>query len=207
MSHQINLYSPIFLKQQKHFSLRTMLESLLLITLGIVGVYGYAWFQVQGLALRAEESEKRVQFEQLRLSRLAKELAPRERSRELEEQVRRFEADLAERRQVVELLKGGALGAPRGYSEYLRALARSSMPGLWLIGFSVSPGSGDLALRGRALSPELVPAYLGRLKAEAVLQGGRFDTLEIGLPRAEPARAAPGFVEFRLQAAKAEGAR
>lgn len=206
MSRQINLYSPIFLKQPKHFSLRTMLESLVLIGLGVLGVYGYAWFQVQGLALRVEESEKRVQFEQMRLARLAKELAPPERSRPLEEQVRRIEAELAARRQVVDLLNAGATGAPRGYSEFLRALARQSMAGVWLTGFSVSSGGGELALRGRALSPELVPAYLGRLKGEAVLRGGRFDALEIALPQAAAGRA-PAFVEFRLQAAKAEAAR
>jgi len=207
VSQQINLYSPIFLRRQKHFSLRAMVESLILIALGALGVYGYAWFQVAGLALQVEESEKRVQFEQMRLGRMVKELSPRERSRQLEEQARQLEADLAAKRQVVELLKGGGFGGARGFAEYMRALARQSMAGVWLTGFTIHLAGGEVGLRGRALSPELVPAYLRRLTREPVLQGGRFDALEIGLARAEPAKGAPGYLEFRLQSAKGEAVR
>ena len=42
MSQQINLYNPIFLKQEKHFSARTMLQATGVVLLGAAGVCAYA---------------------------------------------------------------------------------------------------------------------------------------------------------------------
>jgi hypothetical protein len=64
-------------------------------------------------------------------------------------------------------------------------------------------------LQGRALQPEMVPAYMNRLRREPVMQGKSFATLEmqvpqIGLPRQnEQAAARPpvlaGYIEFILR--------
>ena len=42
MSQQINLYNPLFLKQEKHFSARTMAQALGIIALALAALYGYA---------------------------------------------------------------------------------------------------------------------------------------------------------------------
>ena len=49
MSQQINLFNPLFLRKEKYFSARTMLQALGLIALGIAALYAYALFQTRGL--------------------------------------------------------------------------------------------------------------------------------------------------------------
>jgi hypothetical protein len=85
---------------------------------------------------------------------------------------------------------------------------------LWLTGFTIA-GSGELEIRGRALSPDLVPSYIQRLNREEVLAGRSFARLEMSRPKPESAPApdknkaaakAPGlprFLEFNLATADA----
>jgi hypothetical protein len=204
VSQQVNLFSPVFLQRKKIFSFRTMIEALGLILLGSAGAYGYAWYETAALAYRVDAALERVELEQLRLARLGKEVPTPERTRQLEQELAQAQARLQARRQLSDALRDG--GAPaRGPSEHMRAFARQAMGGVWLTGFTLAPGGSGLALRGRALSPELVPAYLARLRREPVLQGGQFAALELSVP-AVPASQSPPYVEFRLQAVKAEAA-
>jgi hypothetical protein len=205
VSQQINLFSPVFLHREKIFSFKTMLEALGLILLGAAGAYGFAWYEVAALSYRADAAQQRAELEQLRLTRLAREIAPRPTSRPLEQELAEAQARLQARRQLDEALRDGGAAA-RGPAEHMRAFARQTMGGVWLTGFTLSPGASGLALRGRALSPDLVPVYLGRLNREAVLQGGQFGSLEISVPATAASRTAP-YVDFRLQAVKPEGFR
>ena len=67
MSQQINLYSPIFRKQQKVFSATTMLQGVLLIVL-VVGVFYYTVsLQSSLLEIRATDSGRQLQCELERL--------------------------------------------------------------------------------------------------------------------------------------------
>jgi hypothetical protein len=83
----------------------------------------------------------------------------------------------------------------------LRALARTSVEGVWLTRIQFIKGKGDLALVGRATRAELVPVYLERLRSEEALRGREFSRLEVS--RATPsargdAPTGPGVVEFVL---------
>ena len=105
-----------------------------------------------------------------------------------------------------------------GIAEYLRAFSRQSVNGLWLTGFTIV-GNGELEIRGRVLSPDLVPSYIQRLNREQVLAGRSFARLEMTRPKPEPvtdkgkdakkAARMPRFLEFSLattDAAKPEKA-
>jgi hypothetical protein len=104
----------------------------------------------------------------------------------LEAEVTRLEVQLNTARDATETLKGGALGSQHGFAEYLRAFSRQSVSGLWLTGFSIA-GNGELEIRGRVLSPDLVPSYIQRLNREQVLAGRSFARLEMSRPKPEPA--------------------
>ena len=104
------------------------------------------------------------------------------------------------------LFRSGGLGDANGHAAALQAVARQSVDGLWLTGVVLD--RHDMALRGRALSPSLIPAYVGKLNHEPALQGRAFRTLEIERPLeaaaaaaasapAAPATLAP-YVEFAL---------
>ena len=111
------------------------------------------------------------------------------------------ESEISGRDEVMAVLKGGALGDTRGFSEHLRAFARQSFEGVWLTGLHIAARGQDVALEGRALRAEQVPGYLRRLNSESVMQGHPFSELLMQAPAADPGDKSggrPSYIEFRL---------
>lgn len=201
MSQQINLFNPLFMRTEKHFSARTMLQSLGLIAAGLVVLYGYALVQTHELERLAADygvqlGTQRAQFI---------ELGGRGPSKLLEAEVARLEADVTSRRAVLAVVQGGDVGNPQGVSAYFAAFARHPTPGVWLTGFSVGEDGNELRVRGRALHADLVPAYLKVLNGDAVMRGrlvtelklvARQETQSQPAGGAEPSR----YIEFDLLA-------
>jgi len=208
MSQQINLYNPLLLKRQKHFSLNTMAQALGLILGGFLLFYAYARYNTAALEKQAAATDKQKTAALAQLERAKTEFGPRAASKLLEDEVARAAAQLDTRRHIIALLQSGELGDKQGFSGYFSALSRQTVDGLWLTGFQVS-GAGDVAISGRALNPELVPVFINHLKRETVLAGKTFTTLEMRLPETATAPggkpAAPAFVEFSLHNSAAGG--
>lgn len=203
MPQQINLYSPIFRKQQKVFSATTMLQGVVLIVV-VVGVFYYALsLQSSLLEIRASDSARQLQGELERLKAYGVRESPAERAKALAERKKALEASLASQTLALKAFESGALGRAEGYAPLLRSLARVSVAGVWLTRIHVAEGSGELSLAGRATRAQLVPVYLERLRAEEALRGQTFSRLEVARV------AAPGqaFVEFALVAGEEAAAR
>lgn len=207
MSQQINLYNPLLLKQKKIFSARAMAQALGLIALGLTAVYGYARYQVANLQTETEHAGKRHEAVQARLARISQQFGPRQKSAELEANIKRAEAELLALAEVQAALKQGGLVSTSGFSPYLKALARQAVEGVWLTGFSVA--GSEMAINGRTLKPGLVPDYIHRLSDEQVMQGRKFAMLEMRQPEALATKdgkpgVAPRYIEFTLQSALKE---
>jgi len=212
VSQQINLYNPLFRKQEKYFSTVTMMQALDLILLGSLLVYGYAWYRTAGLEQRSVQTEKSFQATQVQLAQASASFGPRHPSKLLQDEVVQMDNDVKARHQIIELLGKGELGNTQGFSEYLRALSRQTLSGLWITGFHVTGLGSDMAINGRTLQAELVPVFINHLKKEPVLAGKTFRMLEMRLPEAEktadgkPAPLPP-YIEFSLSKTKAEPAK
>ncbi len=216
MSQQINLFNPIFLKQKKHFSAATMAQALGLILLGTVLMVVYTHYQVAGLSTEASTTDAKLKEAQAQLVVVNAQFAPRQKSKTVEEEIRIAETEVKELQQVAETLQNGDFGSAQGYAEYLRAFARQIVSGLWLTGLSIHGAGNDIGIQGRALQPELIPAYIKRLKSEPTLQGKSFSTLEMHVPQVETAaatgtaapkpRVAAGYIEFDLKSSGIEKA-
>jgi Flp pilus assembly protein TadB len=198
MSQQINLFNPIFLKQQKYFSVTTMLQALGLIVLGAAVFYGYALYQVAQMSRQAAEMDKRYASEQTRLASVSREFSLQQSGQKLEDELKQAEAQAAAQNELLNLLKSGALGNTDGYSEYMRAFARQSIKGLWLTAFNIVGDGRQMSLSGAVVSPQLVPTYIQRLGKEKVMQGKTFSTLQIQQPKKDGDRVVPRYVEFNL---------
>ena len=202
MSQQINLYNPLFLRKEKYFSSRTMLQSLGLIALGLLALYAYALVQTRDLERVAGEYSQQLGAQREQFVRLSGQGS----SKLLEAEVARLETALAARRGMLDALQGGELGNTNGFSRYFAAFGRRPMRGVWLTGFSVGESGNELRIRGRVLYPDLVPAYLKALNNEAVMRGRQVVELKLAArdeSAARGAQAAPGparFVEFDLSA-------
>jgi Tfp pilus assembly protein PilN len=210
VSQQINLFNPIFLTQKKHFSAVTMVHALGIILLAAVLLGLYANFERAGLVKEADATTAQLKAAQSQLAQVSATYLPRKKSEALENDVKKMEAEVRSLQQVSEILHKGEFGDTKGFAGYLRALSRQVVNGVWLTGFNVQGAGNEIGIQGRALQPELVPAYLNRLKREQVMQGKSFSTLEMARPAepavkdgaAKPHTQAP-YIEFNLQSSAA----
>jgi Tfp pilus assembly protein PilN len=109
------------------------------------------------------------------------------------------ETTLAAHSAALAALKNGGAGDQAGFGEPLRALARSTIEGVWLTGITLEHGL--TALHGKATAPSRVSAYLDSLQAQPIFDGRSFKALEIKLAK-DPGGAAPvvpgAGLEFQL---------
>lgn len=184
MTQQINLFNPVFLKQEKHFSAVTMAQAL-----GVILIFGilltlYTAYRLSALQDEAIFTAAQLQLTQNQLAKVTAEYGPKPKDAEIEARVNRAESEARSLQQVSAMLGKGEFGNTDGYANYLSAFARQIVDGVWLTSFSIQGAGNDISLQGSALRPELVPAYLHRLKSEAVMQGTSFATLEMSLVKA-----------------------
>jgi hypothetical protein len=196
MSQQINLYDPIFLKKEKHFSARTIAQALGVMAVALVAFYVYALVQTRAAERGVGELGNQVAAQRDQLVQLTPKLSPEGRSRALEAEVARLEAEVAARQTMLALLGTGQLGNTTGFSEFLAALGRQAVPGVWLTGLSIGESGNDFQVHGRALRPELVPAYLQALNSEPMMRGRQVTEMKLAAKSAPPRQ----FVEFTVTA-------
>ena len=182
MSQNINLLGPAFRKQRQLLTLVTVAQCLGVVLFALLGYHFYLQQQVSGLATEMRTAEEMLRSHQGNVDKLKGRSAALKPDAVLDAEIGRLENELKIGRDAVAALKGGAFGNQRGFAEYLRAFSRQSLSGLWLTGFSIS-GSGELEIRGRVLSPDLVPSYIQRLNREEVLAGRSFARLEMSRPK------------------------
>ena len=195
MSQQINLFNPIFLRQKRQFSALAMLQALGLVALGVLLMYAYEVRQNHTLASVLAQVDQQLEARRSQITRFGRDFSTQGASRALTNELATAEARLAERRSLLDDVKTGVGGDAQGYSRYLAALARQTMPGVWLTGLDIGGKSSALVIKGRALDSALVPAYMRSLNRAAPLAGRRVD--ELRLTAKEPPNAPAGAVPPR----------
>jgi hypothetical protein len=219
VSQQINLFNPIFLKQRKVFTADHIAQVLGVIVTGALLIVGYGAYSVNRMEKNVAAAQAHAGAREAALAKVKAEFAPREKSKFLQDEATRLQAELDGMREAEGVLKGGELGNTTGFAEYFRGFARQNVPGLWLTGLDIAGAGKEIGVRGKALHAGLVPGYIARLTQEPVLRGKTFGSLQIGGPEAgsQPAgaspavqsakSASPGYIEFRLQSRATEAAK
>ena len=207
MSQQINLYNPRFLKQEKYFSARAMAQALGLVALGLAVLCGYALYQSSEAERVARQQRQQLASQRDQLVAVTTQLASRGMSKTLEAEVGKAEVEVRTRVATLEALNAGELGNTSGFSDFFAAFGRQAMNGVWLTGFSIGDAGNELAVSGRALEADLVPAYLHRLNSEPMMRGRRVVEMKLAAkdaPAGPGAKAAPTqperYVEFAFVA-------
>lgn len=213
MSQQINLFNSAFRKQRKYFSAVNMAQALGLILAGSAVLAAYTNQQLAGLSTQRAATSAQLGVAKAQQAKVNAQFAPQQKTKSLENEVQKTEAEVKAQQQVFDLLQKGEFGNTTGYAEYLRAFSRQIVGGLWLTGFSLYGAGNEIGLQGRALQPELVPAYISRLRREPVMLGKAFSILEMRVPQVHQmvkgdAAAAKqlvpaAYIEFSLQSAAA----
>lgn len=91
-----------------------------------------------------------------------------------------------------------------GFSDFLIAMARQHVQGMWLTGIGISNQTRAVELDGASTRPELVTEYLSRLNFEPELNGIQFRGFRLSAAD-EKAAAAGGKVQFRITTEELDG--
>lgn len=207
MSQQVNLYHPIFRKQEKKFSALTMLQAGALVLAGIVIMYGYAAWHVRSLRHQASQIDAQFSAANRQHDDLGRQLAARQVSPRFTKEVERLEGQIQAVQRIRELARRDYFFGGDGYSNYFIAFARQSVSGLWLTGFTVTGAGEQITLQGRTEVPELVPQYLQKLSSEKLLAGTEFDAFQIIRPENPGRKEMEKYVDFSVRTRDANSTR
>ena len=182
MNQQINLYQPMFRKQQVVFSARTTL----VLALGFLGLLAIWWAlldqHVDSLATQLQRQHTLERQLSQRLTELNSELASRQPDPVLVDEVERLRRRTETLESSRQLLRWRIPAEPVAVSERLSALGRQHPAGLWLTGIEIADNGREISFRGRILNSPLLPEFLERLGREPVFSGQSFRQLQLGQP-------------------------
>ena len=203
LTQQINLFNPLFLKQQRYFSAITMLQAVFIVGLAMASFYGYQYLQLAKLERQIADSDQAFQKQKIQLTTVMAALPQTQALAALDQQAKDIQTTIASRQSLLQVLTTVEAGKSSGYAMYLAAFARQVVEGVWLTSVHIGENGNDLAISGRATNADLVPVMIRKFRAEPVLKGRQFESLEFqsvsvpvqGLPSG---RTAQPIVEFRL---------
>ena len=199
MSQQINLYQPIFRKEEKKVSTVAMLQSVGLVALGIVAIYGYSWWQNGELKKELKRAELNQAAAAKRLAEVTDKFGQGEKQSPADMEIARLETEIISKQRIQEALQSGVFTNTIGFSDYFISFARQHISGIWLTGVDITGAADQMVLSGRSTSPELIPRYMQKLSAERPLSGIVFNVFQMNRPAPDAKQVEPPYIEFQVK--------
>lgn len=199
MSQQVNLYQPIFRKEEKKFSTVAMLQAMGLVVAGVIALYAYTWWQIDALQNDQKRAEQQHATATKRLADATQKFSQRTGPGSLDTEITRLEGEVIAKQRIQEILQSGIFSNTRGFSDYFVSFARQYTPGVWLTGFDITGAAEQMTLAGRSTNPELVPRYMQKLSAEKTLSGIEFRVFQMSRPGVDAKEPNSQYVEFQVK--------
>jgi hypothetical protein len=182
----INLYQAEFRPARVVFPASRMLAGLALLLLGLLALHGWGVWQNRELAAQVAQVNRQTEALETRLTSLGKAQDHATPDPALAADIQRLETRLAALARVEQAIQSGAVGSPGGWSAHFDALARVSVPGLWLTGVHLEGSAPYMTLRGRSLDGNAPARYIALLRQQPQFVGLEFAALEIAEPEQQP---------------------
>ena len=179
MKQQINLYQPMFRRQEKVFSALTMLQivAFFIVVYGVL--YGYTMLKLQPFQQELDKTNTQLERMTLQLDEQQKRISSRGKSTMIESEIARLSRELEQGERLREVLTKRSFGNVDGFSSYFAALANGHVDGTWLTTIRIESGGEQLSLNGKSIKAELVPTYIKKLALESIFDNRKFNILEL----------------------------
>ncbi|MHB8535924.1 MAG: PilN domain-containing protein [Sulfuricaulis sp.] len=201
MSQQINLYQPIFRKEEKKFSTLAMFQSMGILVLGVVLMYSYTRWQTSAMKSELQRVELSHAAATKRLAEATQKFGKSASAPTLDAEIAKLEREVVTKQRIQEVLQRGVFSNTSGFSDYFVSFARQGIPGVWLTGFDITGAAEQMTLDGRSTDPELVPRYMQKLSSEKPLSGIVFSVFQMSRPAPDAKAANGNYVEFQAKTA------
>jgi len=177
MHQQINLFQPVFRKQQKVFSATTLAQIAAAVLVLLIAILGHVRWTLAGMGRSAEALQQ--QHDHIRQQIRSLEAAYQTPDTEaLDSEIEQLMTDIYQRNSLLVRFDQLVIQHRSGFAGQFRALAEQHVPGLWLEGVTVN-GNGQIEIRGISLDAKLVPVYLQKLQKQQDLSATPFETVSM----------------------------
>lgn len=183
MSQQINLLNASLIKQKDFLNPNTIVITLGILLVFMLGYFGYAQKQLSVLTVQRSQAAQELLATQAALQQATLLHTPHTMNKALVDQVTQLEQKEAMQQHILQTVNQSSATPEKGYAALMRAFAKQSLDGLWLTSFSIDSTSEQLNISGRTLQGDLVPEYIARLSNEPALRGKLFSALNMNLPK------------------------
>ncbi|VAW76260.1 hypothetical protein MNBD_GAMMA15-1612 [hydrothermal vent metagenome] len=190
MHQQVNLFQPVFRKQQKVFSATTLAQIVGAVAVLLLLLLGHASWTLANMESTAGNLQQQYDHLQQQIGALEETLRTPD-TEALDNEIEQLQARIEERGELLTRFDDLAIENQSGFHIHFRALAEQHINGLWLEGVSVD-GSANIEIRGSTLDARLVPGYLQRLANLPELSDTPFETVK--LSRTDAQQPEIGFV-------------
>ncbi len=117
MNQQINLYQPIFRRQEKVFSAAMMLQTISLFIGLLAAIYFYGQYQINPLEKQLMNTNAALVKLRSQVDKYRQETEQQGKSKLLEDEISRLQKELDKRRKVRDILASQQIGSGPGFSD------------------------------------------------------------------------------------------
>jgi Tfp pilus assembly protein PilN len=177
MHQQINLYQPVFRRQEKVFSAITLLQIGAAVLVLLLIIIGHAHWTLAGMDRTAQSLEQQLNGLNQHMGRL-EDGSRTPDTDALDQEIDALLADIDQRNLLLTQFDQLVTRHQSGFATKFKALAEEHVPGLWLESVAAD-NEQKIELRGITLDAKLVPIYLQQLARRKDLSETAFETLSM----------------------------
>ena len=179
---EINLYQKKSKGVRGALSARSTVTSLVVVGAALLGLWGFAWWQVSHLQ-QALDVVRNQQQAQAAMSAAQGPQLDALSDEDLEALVARISTSVSNKSRALAMLADESGQGPAGFSHRLRAFGARHIDGIWLERLTLGSTVKSVSVSGSTLSPDSVPRYLRSLAQDPALQGGQIVDFIIEKPK------------------------
>ena len=177
MHQQINLFQPVFRKQQKVFSATTLAQIVAAVLILLLVFLGHARWTLASMERSAEALQQQHHHIHQQIGALQAAYQTPD-TEALDAEIEQLVANIDQRNGLLIQIDQLVVQHHSAFSAQFKALAEQHVPGLWLEGVTVN-GEGQIEIRGITLDAKLVPVYLQHLEKRQGLSETTFETVSM----------------------------
>jgi len=178
MRQQVNLYQEI-LQSRSRPVINPYILGLTVITLVLIGISVYITVDLNNTKNSLQQAKQQLKKAETRVQLLQAQYPKQQINTLLTQEISRSQNILASLSRVIHLLTDNESDQAQGFSRYFSALARQSIPDVWLRTIYINAQTNNLELQGSTYTAEKIPVFIQKLHNESVFQGKHFEKLII----------------------------
>jgi len=177
MIQQVNLYQEILQQNSVRPVINRYIIGSTVVILLLIGMSIYSAVNLNNTKNSLQQAKQQLREAETRVQLLQVQYPKKQINTLLTQEISRSQNILASLSRVIHLLTDKESDQTQGFSRYFSALARQSIPDVWLTTIYIDAQTNNLQLLGSTYIAEKIPAFIQKLHNESVFQGKHFERL------------------------------